>query len=124
MACVPNVPSFDLKIVWFSIHYVIRVLSTRYVFSLHVSSISSFIRSKKNKKIIKTMGYGGPNSEIIRPSIRAKAFFGPWQYERRFLLVVASGRGIVAGRIGGTRKPVLRQASATLHLRSPHERCA
>ena len=35
-----------------------------------------------------------------------------------------SGRGIVVERIGGTRKPVLRQASATLHLRSPHERCA
>ena len=42
------------------------------------------------------------------------------------VVVVAhfSARGIVVERIGGTRKPVLRQASATLHLRSPHERCA
>ena len=60
---------------------------------------------------------------FIWPTIRANAFFGPLALEWRFLLADSRGRGIVAGRIGGTRKPVLRQASATLHLRSPHERC-
>ena len=52
--------------------------------------------SKKNRK---NNRLDGPNSDFYSALIRSKAFFGPWQYERRFLLVVASGRGIVVERL-------------------------